>query len=610
MFLLGMLSVLQISFLPGYLIVRALRMDNGAIKTWILSFTLSVLFNHWLIVALVTAHSYYSLTVYAIFAVELGILGWMEFAGLGTPIAVLCADDQKRVKELCASFNEGDPATRWLGTSVLLAAAVTLLIYLMRFMEADHVFSAWDAVVSWNRWAVDWYQNRFPSRTHQYPQLIPSNWSISYVFMGSATVQLFAKMLMPLFPLTALLAATDLGLRSKNLGIILGVSLTGFLFLSWGGDLIDSGYVDTPLACMAFTAIYMLLLAKEATTDIQRQKHFFVGVILCAGAALTKQPGLYLAGIYPLLAFILVLNQTKSSFMTKAKTVAMAYCLLIVLVAPWNLYTWSLAISGEDPNVLPALTGRFWHEGRALAERIVFATTSIAGTLGSLTTYVLIPLGLFSVALRRTWRWLLAGLFVPWFLVWSTLVSYDIRNLALVVPLVGVAAGLGLYDIVSRYGRRPLMYVVREGRVAAIVLVIIASVILSLRYSGTRLVRHQLELQRNIGNAVLNRSLYEFHEKTGIKGKIATAYEFLGYLPGLEKYSSYLHSGTDVSIDQFLDKLEEAKAAYLLWRPSDSNQPIRQYIQQKISSGDYTTIFDVDGFKLLSIRHDNLARIN
>src|SRR5262245_57317312 len=293
MFLLGMLSVLQISFLPGYLIVRALRMDNGAIKTWILSFTLSVLFNQWLVVALVTIHGYYSLTVYAIFAVELGILGWMEFAGLGTPIAVLVADDLKRVKELFVSI-EGDPATRWVGTGVLLAAAATLLIYLMRFTETDHVFSAWDAVVSWNRWAVDWYQNRFPWRTHQYPQLIPSNWSISYVFMGSATVQLFGKMVMPLFPLTALLAATDLGLRSKNLGIIFGVSLTGFLFRSWGGDSIDSGYVDTPLACMAFAAIYMLLLAKDATSDIQRQKLLFAGVILSAGAALTKQPGLYL----------------------------------------------------------------------------------------------------------------------------------------------------------------------------------------------------------------------------------------------------------------------------------------------------------------------------
>src|SRR5262245_44762997 len=100
MLLLGILSVLQISFLPGYLIVRALRMDDGAIKTWILSFTLSVLFNHWLVVALVTMHGYHGLTVYAIFAVELGILGWMEFAGLGTPIGALVAGDQKRVKEL------------------------------------------------------------------------------------------------------------------------------------------------------------------------------------------------------------------------------------------------------------------------------------------------------------------------------------------------------------------------------------------------------------------------------------------------------------------------------------------------------------------------------
>jgi len=175
MLILGMLSVLQICFLPGYLAVRALRMDDGAIKAWVLSFTMSLVINHLFVFALVTFHVYYSSTVYFIFGIELAILAWMQYARLGMPAAPLLAEDWQRVRNLLTQLDESEPPTRWVGRIILSTAVVTFLIYLLRFGGSSHIFSAFDAVVSLNRWAVDWHNNQFPTNTHEYPQLLPSN---------------------------------------------------------------------------------------------------------------------------------------------------------------------------------------------------------------------------------------------------------------------------------------------------------------------------------------------------------------------------------------------------------------------------------------------------
>lgn len=53
------------------------------------------------------------------------------------------------------------------------------------------VFTNWDAVVSWNQWAISWALNEFPHGTYNYPQLLPISESISYVLMDSTGIQFF-----------------------------------------------------------------------------------------------------------------------------------------------------------------------------------------------------------------------------------------------------------------------------------------------------------------------------------------------------------------------------------------------------------------------------------
>jgi hypothetical protein len=67
---------------------------------------------------------------------------------------------------------------RWVAQFVMISAAITILIYVERFISADPIFTGRDAVVSWNCCAVEWYNNQFPTWTFHYPQLLPCNISI------------------------------------------------------------------------------------------------------------------------------------------------------------------------------------------------------------------------------------------------------------------------------------------------------------------------------------------------------------------------------------------------------------------------------------------------
>jgi hypothetical protein len=89
------------------------------------------------------------------------------------------------------------------------------------------VFSSWDAVVSWNQWAIAWAASQVPMYTRFYPQLIPANWSITYVLLGTTEIQFFAKSIMPLFALLMLLGLFNLSLQTRNYYFLISIVLLG-----------------------------------------------------------------------------------------------------------------------------------------------------------------------------------------------------------------------------------------------------------------------------------------------------------------------------------------------------------------------------------------------
>ena len=158
---LGLLSIVQVAFLPGYLALRAARLTEGLWRTLMLSFALSLVINHFLVLALVLVGCYRPGVVYAVFAVELALPSGPR------GVARLSAGERLTGWRFGSGGRRGG-RSRAAGPSARLRGGLPADCRLCRprAYHAGDIFQQWDAVVSWNRWAIDWAANGLP-RTHR-----------------------------------------------------------------------------------------------------------------------------------------------------------------------------------------------------------------------------------------------------------------------------------------------------------------------------------------------------------------------------------------------------------------------------------------------------------
>lgn len=601
-FLLGLLSVLQIVFLPGFLVTRMLKVNDGLIKTWILSFTLSLIINHFLVMILVLFKIYCGTTVYIIFGVEVGLVGWLVRNDVGKPIRVVLGGDGQRIKDLVTEITRVElfwQAVKWF---LVFLATATLVFFVLKLWEGvGTIFYRADPVCSWNMWAVRWYQNSFPVGTMHYPQLLPTNWSLTYVFIGS-TLQFFAKGIMALFPLSILFISLDLALRSGKIGYIIGISATGALLCVVLGVVIQSGHADVPVAFLTLAAIYMLLISQFTASAREVRKNLLLGAVFCAGSALTKQAGLYIVLVYPLLSYILVLRPRKGLIAKKkAGQVLVVIVILVGLVAPWYVNKELQIRKGLDWSEITDLTSKI-HKGRSFGERLVRSLKWAEPKIGGLMLYIILPMSLFLSALDRSWRWILVLVTLPFFFLWALFWGYDIRNIAVSIPLIGMGAGIGLENaVIDRKGFLKLWEKLVPVRISLVLTIVIGvCLVLGSRFDEGMLIDKQLLERKRIGDQHLNNILYKYHNKFRIEKKIISNYPQLAFLPEIGRFHVMDHFS---DLGSLIRKIKETGSGYLLvhsYLPMDPD--VDAYIKRKLANGDYEMISNLYGNIFLKIQ--------
>jgi hypothetical protein len=462
--ILGVASLLQIMFLPGLLLLLLTGTQGGVVRTTLVSFALSLVVNFYLTAVLVFLGLFTGAMLYLVFAAELLSLLYLTRAELNEPLPAL-------FNAVRAGYREHKKliAGRHAKVEVALAllSLATLGLFLYNYLSGlGSIFDHGDDVISWNRWAVDWYQGYFPRRTWNYPQLLPANWSLSYVFLQESRLQFFAKSMCPVFSLFLVLALYDLWVRKRDFSYLCAIPVTAALLMGLTGGSMNKGYADVPVAFMAFMSVYVLLVAEDGAAFANR-KSIVIGSICCAGAALTKQAGLYLVGIYPLLCYLLVKGSfRKAGGFVKALKIAAVYLLLFVLTAPWYGYTASKIAAGREDSEIRYVTHDIYL-GRSIWGRLVDFCAKIKShtdaLLGSssfihLSDFAFIAVltclaGICALLVYFTLqslhdtlcRYLVALIVVPYFFLWVNYFSYDFRNLTLVFPFLGLVVGNGMY---------------------------------------------------------------------------------------------------------------------------------------------------------------------
>ena len=523
---LGLLSVVQVAFLPGYLVLCALRLAVRPGQTLVLSFALSLVLNHFLVLALVLLGCYKAGVMYAIFALEAALFAWTARKWpqltVGEVIGAAEGDSPIFVDTKIGTVPENrggaSPAQ-----AVIAGAAVLLMIgfAVHGLFHAGDIFREWDAVVSWNRWALDWAANGLPHTTAEYPQLLPCNLSLTYVFIQDNSIWFFAKGLMFLFCLFLLLGMFDLYRQTGKVGYALGVLVTYGLFVALlRFRFINSGYADMPVATLAFAGVYALLLARGATTTAAQWKYIFIGGVICAGAALTKQAGLFIAAVYLLLAWLLVERARRWAPML------LLAALMLAMITPWYVYK-QIAISRGQEHTLTAYLLNDIHAGRNLWQRLIHAGGLLREAL-SLPGMLLVAAAVAFAMRDGVQRRLVLLVAIPFSLVWALGFSYDLRNIALAVPLVGAAAGIGVVRVVEAFalnrkrtaGLAPSVKPAHEafgtwrvlslriGYVALLLAVLV--LLLGMRFGRDKLIARHRKLQETIGMSDVSRQMCEY----------------------------------------------------------------------------------------------------
>jgi hypothetical protein len=428
--------------------------------------------------------------------------------------------------------------------------------------------------------------------------------------MQSSEIWIFAKAFQFLFCLMLLLAMLDAARQPGNFGLVLGVCITYALLIALlRYRMLASGYADVPLAFFAWMPVYALIRAEGAPERREFARWLFVGALMAAGAALTKQIGLYVAAAYPLLAWLASSKNGSHAFpaVVRVRILARLCVLIAALAGPWYFYKLADIRAGHDANNTPQLVADF-HEGRVAGERLVYAGHAVLEAV-TIPGCVLLGIAVAAAWSDRRSRRLLVLFVAPLGLVWAAGFSYDLRNLAILAPFLGTAAGRGFARIAcwieDRLGREeekkkdytkrasrftvPAVGQIRVGYLFAFVVLASLAAVTSIG-NGALLELQRRQQRDHVGIVSLYKQLYSFAESHSREDLIATDYLATRWLPELTARSVVC---TCHELSAFRRTFDLPNVRYVLVRTASEAADVRAFLARP---GAVQLLFEDHGF--------------
>ena len=593
----GILGLLQSLLLPGLLLRKIWKPRGGLSEQIIQLLPLSLTASYLLVFVLSALRLYTRPVMIGIIAAECIALlllyreSWKR--PVGETLRSISDSLRAELRPLADFLQETPDSTSallrkwvWAVSGCMALSAVTWAVHLIR-LNFGTVFSGWDTLFSWNMYAESWAGNKVPRIGGMYPQLVPSNWSISYVLQGENAVQFFNTLLPPLFFLLILWMLFDLGFQRRECGFFFAAIICRYMMKKLMGDQLFDGYMDVPAAAMVLLSLYTLIRAEGREPDEQR-KAIYLSVIFASAAAVTKQSGFVAPVLIPLgIIFLLPEGARSLSRPDKLRLGAIA----AVIILPWYLH----CLLGTPP-----ATGR-----EIIAQGIVdfnqqydihHRLNLAMETLGRykfvfLSALVLLPF------VQKRYRLLLSLMVWPLTIIWMVSYSYDARNLAVVLPIVSILSGLGLAGLGGLLGR--VLERIRADRLpfilAAAALAALLAVLLVKLYPDEKLIEAQTEQQKALFGERLNQELlYGVFGETHDGNDIYTDYP-AWFLSG---YAECCSAADLTDSGQVRILLEGDKINYMLLPVVMPNHtdPAKALIEQCIADGKCQKLRCSDGY--------------
>ena len=595
---LGVLSIIQAVFLPGF-IIGFLVKDIRWVDRLLLALPLSLVVNYSEVLLLTLGGLYTRLIMIGTVIVELSIL-ILLLTRQSKQIST-----QKAAAALLQGMSQDFTLTAVDIFIIALVACFTLPFLYVAWRQVGTVFDLWDVVVSWNRWAVTWYHGELPHGTWQYPDIsqtypqgIPILYSLTYQFIGDERVQFFAKIIaiaFPLFAFATLFRAAFIFKELRNT-LLLGVAI--FIWVLSHGYagmfFVFGGYVDVPMAYFGVFAIYIFALlaqrARQIGASVWVDPLTYLAVVAISAAALVKQTGVLLAIFFPL-ALYFYIDQGKRGAWKERKVWWGCLTFTLLLILHWYVYKAIQIFRGSDNSLVSVYSSLI--PGDWLM-RPVNGLQMFFGAIGWAWLPAFIA-GLFIPFSRRLALW---GV-LPIFLFWAFFVSYDLRALFITFSWISLILAVGCFKLFGLMYSRPRLapfIVIWLGLLSITIInkspvmvtsminfamvydqisiqfiliclfsvlaifsgiygatlirvrnvlisaILILCIVITVYYTFSRgkteqLINNSIAKQQEIGYPKLNKSLLEyFPQHVGNNEYVATSYQLMGFIPGLQEH--------------------------------------------------------------------------
>ena len=608
LFLNGMLALFQITVLPGLLLLKWIKLAKSTFfQSLVYVFALSLIANFCMVIIFTALKIYTAYMLYLVVLAEIIIIFKLYSSEFKKTTAEVSESIFNKIgwhiSSLVETFQRRkihDPVYA-LGIIVVSVAFVYLsldsLLWVFKIFRNNlgDIFHLGDAVLNWNPWAtLYWYKQVFPDAYH-YGQLIPASWSVIYKFMENTHVQFFATSIMPLFFLFALILMFDRGLESKELHFFIALVFLRYMVKKFAFEIIDDGYVDVALMFFAFLPFFVIIKARDMERN-QQERYLLLGSILAGGAGATKQGGLFVLFAFFLLAYVLIIRNSRTTGAHQDLKLLGKMALISCLIAlPWYIIS----------EVLLRMSSRM-SEFQAINEIVLGDKTYLerltAGILMVEKYNILYIVSILTVPfLDRIYRWLVLAVIIPYYFIWALFFSYDARNLTLTFPLVSLTAAAGLVQI--GYRSEGLIRWLRLSKVKAYIVALILVVLLFFFgainpvFSDSALVERQISLQKKLFFPQLNEAIYAAVANSDPGTKILSNYR-IELLPGLES-NAILYKFPNLA--DYLDKLQGNPDIRLILLSKDVSPDIVNFVLAQINDGNYNLLTEAGNWLLIKI---------
>jgi hypothetical protein len=427
MWIIGFVALVQMTILPGLLLIRAIEPRSlNAAERMAYVFALSLIANAVMVPVLVTCGIYNAPVLWVLLLVET----WFVLRTRSGPEArTIDLRTLDRVRDL--------RFTTALGGLLLFAA---LLIYVRLFAgNWGSIFNANDDVANWNRWAKQWATSVYPTVAALYPQLLPANWSLTYVLLGTTEVQLFAKGTTVFYGALVLLLFVSLAVRRRSDAHLFGGWIFGMLTFHYlGFEFLGWGYAELPLAFFSFLAFYAGYRSAAGPERID----ILLALIFAFGALITKQGAIYVVVVAIVWAAWQWRTRRDGAGFFRIDAAVLTLGVTVAFAAAWYAAKFIQIYFGRDVSNLRHLTQEL-HGGRGYAERLVHIATMFwqwRGTPGHFAAAAVATLLVAGLFMRESRRIALLLLF-PFLLLYGMFFSYEVRVSAPAFPLVALVCG-------------------------------------------------------------------------------------------------------------------------------------------------------------------------